>query len=506
MAQSNVERQLRAGIRAAQQNNVDQARTLLEGVLRQDRNNELAWIWMASVVASKREKRVCLERVLQINPNNEPAREAINSLVGVVGEGDIDYNTIAAAAKTPLPAQTQTERRPTQPNARRNGDGISNVQIRMLLGVAAIVLGLLLAASFVLPAFFSAPEPTETATPTPFVEVTQEVTEEIVVQSGPPTATPLPGIVVTRASRESLPTNTPTLTSTPTVSPTPTATLPPLDQYTYLFVGNDNNLYRVDLLDGPRPVLDNVTDFDVRGGVLGFIRTTGASSAGAEATAEPDAAGQPTSQLFFAPMDNPGNALQVTRLTSGAVTSLAVSPDGSRIAYSSSEDGDEELYVVELETGITQRLTDNTTADTEPHWSPDGSQIVFASDDLSPSSFDMMVVNLGDGSIEVLVDTINSIRYPRFSPDGTRIAYIVEQGITGNLFVLELNNQLAQRQLTFDGADRLSPDWTPDGRYIVVASNQGSDEYSLVVRSLDGLRTEVIDTSSLQPTAVIAEP
>ncbi|MCA9912691.1 MAG: hypothetical protein KC496_05065, partial [Anaerolineae bacterium] len=68
MAQSNLERQLRAGIRAAQQNNLEQARTLLEGVLRQDRNNELAWIWMASVVKSTREKRVCLERVLQINP------------------------------------------------------------------------------------------------------------------------------------------------------------------------------------------------------------------------------------------------------------------------------------------------------------------------------------------------------------------------------------------------------------------------------------------------------
>ena len=86
MAENQLNRQLAAGIRAAQQGNSERARELLEGVLRRDRNNEQAWIWMASVVDSQRERRMSLERVLKINPNNQPAQAALNSMVGVLGD------------------------------------------------------------------------------------------------------------------------------------------------------------------------------------------------------------------------------------------------------------------------------------------------------------------------------------------------------------------------------------------------------------------------------------
>ncbi len=504
MAQSNLERQLRAGIRAAQQNNLEQARTLLEGVLRQDRNNELAWVWMASIVPSKREKRVCLERVLQINPENEPAREAINSLVGVVGEGNIDYNAIAAAAKNQLAPVQPAERRATQ-TAATQGSGLSRTQIRTLLGAAAILLGLLLAASFVLPALGPAAEPTATETPT-LVEVTAEVTE--LVTQGPPTETPLPGIVVTRGTRPPLPTNTPTLTNTPTVTPTPTATLPAIDQYTYLFIGNDGNLYRVDLVDGPRPVAENLIDFDVRSGILALVRPTGAQplSADPEATAEPEPAAQASSQLFFAPLNDPGAALQVTRLERGAVFSPAVSPDGSQIVYVSNEDGDNELILVDIETGVTRQLTDNTASDIEPHWSPDGSQIVYASDEGSTSRFDLSLVSVTDGSITPLVETSGSSRQPRFSPDGTQIVFISERDRSSNVAVLELGSRQAVRQITFDNAVHASPDWTPDGRYIISISNPGSEDVTLEIISLDGSRQEDIDTGNLEPAVVIVEP
>lgn len=77
MAENQLNRQLAAGIRAAQQGDGERARELLEGVLRQDRNNEQGWIWLASVVESQRERRLSLERVLKINPNNRPARKSV---------------------------------------------------------------------------------------------------------------------------------------------------------------------------------------------------------------------------------------------------------------------------------------------------------------------------------------------------------------------------------------------------------------------------------------------
>ncbi|MCA9915406.1 MAG: PD40 domain-containing protein, partial [Anaerolineae bacterium] len=427
---------------------------------------------------------------------------AINNLVGVVGSGEIDYTAIANAAKVQLSVPSPAERRPAP--AGNNGSGLSTGQIRALLGVAAIVLGLLLAISFVLPSL----SPAETATPTLLPtqpEVTQEITEEVFVTAGPPTETPLPGVIVTRGTRPPLPTNTPTLTNTPTITPTATVTLPPIDAYTYLFTGNDGNLYRVDALDGPRPVTQRIADFDVRGGTLAYV-AGGSASSDPESTAEAQPVSQSTSQIYFAPLDNPSNALQVTRLETGSAINPAVSPDGASLVYASNEDGDYELYVVELQTGITRQLTNNDGDDLEPHWSPDGTQIVYASDLGSPESFDLYIVNVADSQVTKLVDTANSSRQPRWSPDGTSIVFVTERDRSQELYVVEVGGIQAVRQITFDGARRSSPDWTPDSRYIIHISDQNSEELSLVIISADGQRQEVIATGSLTPREVIVQP
>lgn len=77
MSSRELEEKLKSGITAARSGNRSTARRLLEEVIAQDPNNELAWIWMASVVESTSERRICLERVLEINPRNARAREAL---------------------------------------------------------------------------------------------------------------------------------------------------------------------------------------------------------------------------------------------------------------------------------------------------------------------------------------------------------------------------------------------------------------------------------------------
>ena len=49
-------------------------------------------------------------------------------------------------------------------------------------------------------------------------------------------------------------------------------------------------------------------------------------------------------------------------------------------AITLSRDGNPEIYVMNLEGGSLQRLTNHGAIDTEPAWSPDGSSIVFTSD------------------------------------------------------------------------------------------------------------------------------
>jgi tetratricopeptide (TPR) repeat protein len=68
------------GIQAARAGQKDQARKLLQQSLRLDPENDTTWLWMASVSRDKRERLLCLKRVLEINPENEMGIKAVQSL------------------------------------------------------------------------------------------------------------------------------------------------------------------------------------------------------------------------------------------------------------------------------------------------------------------------------------------------------------------------------------------------------------------------------------------
>ena len=61
-------------------NEIDQARSLLKGIIREDSDSEDAWLWMSVVVDNLDQSIVCLDNVLRINPNNWQAAGALHRL------------------------------------------------------------------------------------------------------------------------------------------------------------------------------------------------------------------------------------------------------------------------------------------------------------------------------------------------------------------------------------------------------------------------------------------
>ncbi len=76
----NREELLQMAINAARAGNKKPARLMFEQVLKQDKNNERAMMWLAKIADSKAERREWLQRAVSVNPNNDQARDALKSM------------------------------------------------------------------------------------------------------------------------------------------------------------------------------------------------------------------------------------------------------------------------------------------------------------------------------------------------------------------------------------------------------------------------------------------
>ena len=71
------------------------------------------------------------------------------------------------------------------------------------------------------------------------------------------------------------------------------------------------------------------------------------------------------------------------------------SPDGTKIVFTSREDGNPDIAVIDADGSNQRTLTSSAAADILPSWSPDGTQVVFNSD--RDGSLGLYVMN-ADGS------------------------------------------------------------------------------------------------------------
>ncbi len=80
MSPSDVETWLDAGIAAVRSGDNAMAREMLMKVVDADDHNEQAWLWLGAVGATEEERRICLENVLALNPDNVLARKRLARL------------------------------------------------------------------------------------------------------------------------------------------------------------------------------------------------------------------------------------------------------------------------------------------------------------------------------------------------------------------------------------------------------------------------------------------
>lgn len=150
----------------------------------------------------------------------------------------------------------------------------------------------------------------------------------------------------------------------------------------------------------------------------------------------------------------------------GLNTGSAISPGGKEMALILSKDGNPELYIKNLRSGVLTRLTATPRAtEASPSWSPDGQNLVYVSD--ATGKPQLYIIPRTGGAPKRISSRGTENVAPDWGPNGL-IACSSRSGGRYAIAVIQPSNGQTSYPTT-DGADYEDPSWAPDGRHIVAA-------------------------------------
>jgi TolB protein len=177
-------------------------------------------------------------------------------------------------------------------------------------------------------------------------------------------------------------------------------------------------------------------------------------------------------------------SFDVNRLVSfprfgGTNLSPAWSPDGARLALSSSRGGDSEIYICDASGANLRRMTNNKGPDVSPAWNrKTGAQLTFVS---GRTGLPQIYTMEADGTGQTRMTDQGYAVSPNWAPNGQFLtfAWIRKYGPgepgASDLYLMDIASK-QWVQLTHDGGRNDFPGWSPDGRHIVFQSSRSGKE------------------------------
>jgi len=197
--------------------------------------------------------------------------------------------------------------------------------------------------------------------------------------------------------------------------------------------------------------------------------------------------------IFLA--DTSGKIIKQLTTTKGYDAEGTLSPDGSKMIFTSMRDGDLDLYVMNMKTYAVKRITHELGYDGGAWFSPDGKKIVWRAsrpktkeeideyktllkDNLvAPTHMEVFVAN-ADGSDAHQITFLEQANWaPNFTPDGKHIIFCsnheYKYGFPFNMYLTDTNGKGLEKISRDKGFDAF-PMFSPNGKRFMFSSNRNN--------------------------------
>ncbi len=201
----------------------------------------------------------------------------------------------------------------------------------------------------------------------------------------------------------------------------------------------------------------------------------------------------PEFDLFVA--DLKGNILRQLTNEPGYDAEATVSPDGTKIVFTSTRSGDLELWLMDIDGSNLRQVTNELGYDGGAFFTPDSKGLVFrasrpktaeevalykellAQNLVQPTALEIFVCDLDGSNMRQITNLGGANWAPYMHPNGHKIIFASnhhsKSGRQFNLFTINVDGT-GLEQITFDEAFDSFPMFSYDGKYLVFASNRNN--------------------------------